>query len=437
MPKTKNIWDVFYINDEFFIYPIIDKIKNKEEYKRLFSNFISLSVLQAANYILPLITLPYLVRVLGPEKYGLVSFAQAFIGYFMILTDYGFNLSATREISINRDNKEKLSEIFSSVMTIKAGLLIVSFVLMSIIVFSFGKFSRDWPIYYLTFGMVLGQVLFPVWFFQGMERMKYITVLNITAKLIFTVAIFVFVHSEFDYLKVPLLNSAGYLIAGVISLYVLKKNFKPDFKFYNFKKLKEYFKDSTQFFLSRVSVSIYTSSNSFVLGLFTNNTMVGYYSIAEKLYQAVQYLYAPLNQVLYPYVSNSKNINLFKKIFKTVVIVNIIFVLIVFLFSNNLFNLLFSDRATLESVKVFNIFLIATIVVVPSVLIGYPLLGGMGHPEYANKSVIYGSMVHLIGLLILILIGKINPIAVAFMVVITESSVFFMRNHWVKNIAYE
>jgi PST family polysaccharide transporter len=303
MPKTKNIWDVFYINDEFFIYPIIDKIKNKEEYKRLFSNFISLSVLQAANYLLPLITLPYLVRVLGPEKYGLVSFAQAFVTYFMILTDYGFNLSATREISINRDNKKKVSEIFSSVMTIKAGLLIVSFMLMSIIVFSFGKFSRDWPIYYLTFGMVLGQFLFPVWFFQGMERMKYITVLNITAKLIFTVAIFVFVHHMEDFLYVPLLNTLGYIIAGILSLWLIFRDFNISFNPPSLSDIKHHLKEGWDIFLTTIAVSLYTTSNTFILGLFTNNTIVGYYTGAEKIVKAVQGLLAPISQTIYPYIS--------------------------------------------------------------------------------------------------------------------------------------
>ena len=145
----------------------IKNIVNTEDKKRLLSNFFSLSVLQAFTYILPLLTLPYLVRNLGIDKFGLVMFSQAFIMFFSILVDYGFNLSATREISIHRDNKEKITEIFSTVIMIKVILIIVSFLILSILVFSFEIFLNNYKLYFFTFLMVIGQALFPVWYFQG------------------------------------------------------------------------------------------------------------------------------------------------------------------------------------------------------------------------------------------------------------------------------
>jgi len=282
---------------------LFKRLTNTEDKKRLLSNFISLSVLRGANYILPLITLPYLVRVLGPEKFGLIAFAQAFIQYFVILTDYGFSLSATREISIHRENKGKVSEIFSSVMIIKFTLMVISFTILAIIVFSFEKFKKDWLIYYLTFGMVLGQVLFPVWFFQGMERMKYITYLNILSKVIFTIAIFVFVKEQSDFWIVPLLTSAGFIIAGVWSLYLVYKEFQLKFAFQKVETIKYYLVDGWHVFISRIYVSIYTTTNTVVLGLFTNNTAVGYYAIAEKIVVAIGGLFDPVNQTIYPYLA--------------------------------------------------------------------------------------------------------------------------------------
>jgi len=281
----------------------IKKYINSEDKKRLFSNFLSLSILQGANYILPLITLPYLVRVLGAEKFGLIAFAQAFIGYFIILTDYGFNLSATREISINRENKDKVSEIFSSVMIIKTGLLVLSFVIMSIIVFSFEKFKQDWLVYYLTFGMVVGQVLFPVWFFQGMERMKYLTILNILAKLIFTIAIFIFVHKASDYIYVPLINSLGFIVAGILALWIVFKDFKINFKLPSLMQIKQDLKEGWYIFVSTVGINLYRGTNTFILGIFTNNTIVGYYAVAEKILYVIQGLQNPAGQAFFPFIS--------------------------------------------------------------------------------------------------------------------------------------
>ncbi len=134
---------------------MFNRIFNSDEKKALVNNFLSLSVLQVANYLLPLITFPYLVRVIGVEYFGLLSFANATIAYFNMITDYGFVLTATREIAVHRDDRNKVIEIFSSVMIIKFILMCICFVLLCILVFSFDKFSGEIIVYLLTFGTVI------------------------------------------------------------------------------------------------------------------------------------------------------------------------------------------------------------------------------------------------------------------------------------------
>ena len=402
-----------------------------EDKKRLFSNFFSLSVLQGANYLLPLITLPYLVRVLGAEKFGLVAFAQAFVQYFVILIDYGFNLSATREISIHREDKQKVSEIFCSVLIIKFTLMVLSLFLLCLIVFSFQKFKNEWLIYFLAFGMAIGQVLFPVWFFQGMERMKYITVLNITARVIFTVSIFLFVRGMSDYIYVPLLSSLGYIVAGILGQWVAFRDFKIRPNLPSIKCLWSYLKDSAQFFLSRASVSVFTSSNAFFLGLFTNNTVVGYYSAAEKLYLAFQGLYQPLTSAVYPYMAKYRNISLFKKIFKLSVLLNTVLCILLFIFSGQLVVLLFGNDFQ-NSILVFKIFTAALLIIVPSILEGYPFLAALGYAHYANGSIIAGSLFHIAALIIVSELLFINAPMVAALVVITQTIILSLRTYGVK-----
>lgn len=324
---------------------MLTKIRSKfqsEDNKRLLGNFISLSVLQGMNYILPLITFPYLVRVLGIDNFGLLAFATATIAYFNIITDYGFNLTATREVSIHRDSRDKIVEIFSSVMTIKLLLMLVSFGLLTILVFSFQKFSQHWEIYFLTFGSVIGQVLFPIWFFQGMERMKYITYLNIVSKSIFTVAVFVFVHNEADVWIVPLLTSIGFIVVGIWSLFIIQKQFKVTFKPQSPNTIKWYLIDGWDIFVSRAFSSLYKNSNIMILGILTNNSLVGYYAIAEKIVRMIQTMQDVLGTALFPYITRrlKNNINLFfqlnKKYFKYIFLTYLVGTMLVFIFSKEI-----------------------------------------------------------------------------------------------------
>lgn len=413
------------------IYKIKRYLNNKEK-KQLLTNLLSLSFLKVFTYALPLLTIPYLVNVLGTEKFGLVMFAQATMVYFSMLVDFGFDLSATREISINRDNKEKITEIFSSVVSIKVFLIFLTFLLMIGLVSMFNLFSKNWELYFFSFLLVPGQAMFPTWYFQGMEKMKYITIINIFIRVLFTILIFFLIQKESDYIYVPIINGLGYILGGGISLIFIYKNFNQNFKFYSFKILKKYFKDSFDFFLSRISVSLYTTSNIFLLGIFTNNIQVGYYSIAEKIYNALQQSYSPLVQSLYPYFAKQKNILFFKKIFYTIIIINLLVVALLFALSQEVFELLFSAEISTESLNVFAILLIANIGVVPSILLGYPFLGAIGLTKETNLSIIVGAFVHVLGLGCLVLFGKLSIYPVAFMVILTEFTILSVRVFFVK-----
>jgi PST family polysaccharide transporter len=405
------------------IIDIIKKNVNTKEKKTLLENFVALSALQGANYILPLITLPYLVRVLGPEKFGLVAFAQAFVGYFQIITDYGFNLSATREISINRENKEKVSEIFSSVMVIKSFLFLLSLIIMSVVIFFFKKFRQDPSIYYITFGMVLGQTIFPAWFFQGMEKMKYITFLNILAKLIFTVAIFVFVRESSDYLYVPLLNSLGFIIAGILALWILVKDFGVRFYIPKIVSVNHQLKEGWYIFISTVAISFYTISNTFILGLFTNNTIVGYYSAAEKLVRALQGLWGSVSQTLYPYFSKLFNQDQ-KKAKETLLRVLGLSSVITFLISffacclAPFFIPLVLGREYLSSVYVFQILVFVIFAVGINNILGIQGLVSFGYGKQFSLVVIIAAIINLI--LNIVLISKFGILGPAISTISTE-----------------
>lgn len=278
----------------------MEKIKNN----KIIHNFLSLASVQVLNYILPLITLPYLLRVVGVSHFGLISFAQAIMQYFILFTDYGFNLIATRDISKVRDDKEKVSLIFCTVMAAKLILLLLSFAVLIILIVAVPKFREDTLLYLFTFGMVVGSVLFPTWFFQGIEEMKVISLLNIFSKLIFTIGIFIVVKTPEDYLNVAILNSLGFILIGVISIFIVFFKYKVKLKLPEVHQIVSQMKEGWDIFLSNMFSSLYTTSNTVILGFLASNTVVGYFSAADKIIKACSSVISPIIQAVYPHISN-------------------------------------------------------------------------------------------------------------------------------------
>lgn len=308
--------------------PLLNKLRHiLSDKKTVLKNFLALGILQGTNFLIPLILLPYLSTTLGIENFGLVSFVQAVMVYFGSFTDYGFNVSATREIAVNKADTSKISTIFNTVLATKLFLTIVSGIVITLLVLSIPKFGNDYMAYLLGFTIVMGQSLLPVWFFQGVEQMKYITYLNLIAKIFFTSLIFIYVKSPEHYPLVLLFFGLGNTVSGIAGIFLAYRQFNLRFSIPGVSDIKNELVNGWGLFIANFSIVAYINSNLFILGLFTNNLITGYYSIAEKIVTAMRQLLVVFSQAIYPQVcqlaieSHGKMVRFYKQLYLPFIVV--------------------------------------------------------------------------------------------------------------------
>ena len=280
--------------------------KNQEltTLQRLSDNFVSLVILQFINYLLPLFLIPYLIHVLGIEGFGIYSFIFAIMMYGVQMSDYGFELSATYHISLHREDKNKVNEIFSSVLSIKLLIALVYLSVLTLLIFFVDKLFLYKELLFLSFGMIFGHLMFPLWFFQGIEKMRYIMYLNSFSKLLFFSSVFIFVTKESDLYLLMIFNSISTLIIGFIALYVALSKFNIKLSFQPLSRLLYYLKDGWYIFTSKFAVEFYTTANIIILGFFATPLVIGYYAVSIKIIHALGSLLDPLTRTVYPYLVN-------------------------------------------------------------------------------------------------------------------------------------
>lgn len=389
----------------------------------LISNILSLGTLQFLNYLFPLITFPYLVRVLGVGKYGLVSFAAAFINYFVIITDYGFNLSAVREISINRNDKERLSKIISSVYSVKIILFVISVLIFTGLLFSVQSFSKESELYIASFIFTFGSLIMPTYYFQGIEKTKSIAIVTFIVKLIWVTSIFTMVASPDDYILLAYLNSISWLAVGGVLFLLMVFRFRVKLVIPGLSQVKEQFKEGGILFLSNISVNLYTTSNIFILGLLTNNTVVGYFSAADKIRLAVQGLFNPFTQAVYPHLSNLFNTDRTRayrfiiRSLKSVGLLSFIISSLLFLFSKEIVIILLGYEY-LNSVNVLQIISFLPFIIYLSNLFGIQTILNMGHSKAFASVISFAAVLSLITAFIIIPVYK--EIGASITMLITE-----------------
>lgn len=397
-------------------------------------NFLSLLVLQGANYILPLLILPYLVRVLGAEKFGLVMFAQSLATFLTVFVDFGFNISGTREISLARNDREKTGQIFLAIMFIKVFLTLTALTILFFIVSVFTRFKMDSEIYLLSFGVVIGQALFPVWFFQGIEKMKVVTFINILAKLIFTLLVFILIKTQSDYYKVPIYSSLGFIISGVIGFLMSFKHFK--FKYPTFNLIKQLFKESSSLFVSNFATSLYTASNVFILGLFSGNILAGVYSSMEKLILAVKNVYVPLYQALYPWVARQKDTEkgiIIKKLTPVIFVMSSLITLTILIFAKSILTIIYDDSLISSYANVFKILSFISVFSGLNMLYNLLYFPALKRYKVRMNILVFGGLFNMIMNLIFVQLYGIY--AMAIIVTLTELILVFVGYHYYNKLS--
>lgn len=271
--------------------------------RRLIKNFFSLAGVQVANYLLPLIVLPYLARVIGVEKFGAVAFAQAVVAYFIMISAFGFNLYGPREIAAAREDPNRLSRVFWSIFYARVLLGLAALALFAFLLAIVPRFQAEILLLVFSFGFVVGDILLPLWFFQGVEKMGYIALSHFAVRILYSVAVFTVIREPDHYVYVPLLYSLSQVAVGLLAVGIVLFTFKVAFRLPDIRRIRHALRRSFVLFLSNISSGLYTKVPPLLLGFFAGDVYVGYYAAAEKLYYAGISLQGQIGQTVYPHIS--------------------------------------------------------------------------------------------------------------------------------------
>jgi len=271
---------------------------------KLLHNIAALGSVQVANLVLPLITLPYVTRQLGVEAWGQVAFAQIVLSYFSVITNWGFTWSGTRKIAAIRDDLSQLSAVFMATWFAQWFLALITSLILLLLIAFVPTFHKDAALYLYGIGLIISGVLFPIWFLNGLERMKAVAAIQITGRIVVVPLIFLFIHSPKDAPLIIAFNAAGGLITGVVTVIWMKKNIDLRWHRPGVVQVWQELKEGGAIFASTVWIGLYTTLTPFILGMMAGPVAVGYFTLADRVRQAALSALGPVSQALFPRMSH-------------------------------------------------------------------------------------------------------------------------------------
>ena len=274
--------------------------------KVLVNNIATMGIVQIANYALPLISIPVISRIIGPEKFGIINYCAAFISYFNILITYGFDLTANRRVAKDPENDNLRNRVFSEVFQAQLLLFLISTILFIGCLYVFPPLEKEKEVAIFSFLYCIGTLLTQNWLFLAMQDLPKVALFDFTSKLLFTIFVLIVVREKSDYLWQPLITSLIQIIVALASFIWAIKKYKLKFIKTGLKEILRLLKNEAVVFLSLILISLYTITNIIILGLFQDSEKVGFYTGGQKLITIVYSVISiPLSHALFPYIGKA------------------------------------------------------------------------------------------------------------------------------------
>ena len=382
----------------------------------IFQNFSYIAFLEIFIVVSPLVTYPYLIKTLGSELYGFVILAQVIAGYAVIVVNLGFRRILAKDISIHRNDLNKISEIISTVLIVRSILWVVSFIIYYFVITAIPNYNEHLLLFLLSFGITFNDLLFPQFYFQGIEKMKFITFINIGISSIFILLLFLFVKDQTDYYLVPLFKSIGFFIGGTISLFIIFFQHKIKFIIPNKEILRYYIKNALPIFSTELITSIKDKLSYILLGSFVGMSELVIYDLGAKFTNILIKPIKILSVVLFPKIAREKNILVFKNTALGSFILMAIIIFVFNLFLPYIVKFFLSETINLLPLRIF---LLAPLFLSLSSFIASNSIIAFGFNKYIFYSIIVTTMIYVISTGIFYLANALNNILAFIIITVT------------------
>ena len=346
-------------------------------------------MLQFFNMVVPLITIPYITRILGASKYGIFSIALNIVGYLQVVVEYGFGLSASRDVAIR--GTENLSKQFTTVVLSRILLTLSSALVGAIYIFINRSNAQLCASFVVLCICLLGYCVQMNWVFQGLQEMKFISIVNIIARTTSTILIFVVVKHEQDLLLYCFLYSLSPFLSGWIGCFLAKKRYSLKLIKVKLNDVINELKSGFYVFTVHLSSRIFGAIGITFLGMFASSSEVGVFSAIQKIPNLLILLWSPINQVIYPISSKrfsedeTNGQNFVRKIKKVAIPLFLLGVLILSIFSNFITNLLFGQEYAAYSYWLIPL-LVWVLISIDNNFLGIQTLLASGHDKEYGRA---------------------------------------------------